>query len=86
MKRVLTWFVLTEKRLFKKISYIVVLLMVPVLVWGLMRGARQEAGMVTIGLYADAGEGSFSEAMVRKLMEEKSILKYEIFETEEAGN
>ncbi len=85
MKRVLTWFVLTEKRLFKKISYIVVLLMVPVLVWGLMRGARQEAGMVTIGLYADAGEGSFSEAMVRKFMEEKSILKYEIFETEEAG-
>ena len=85
MKRVLTWCVLTEKRLFKKISYIVVLLMVPVLVWGLMRGARQEAGMVTIGLYADAREGSFSDEVIRKLTEEKSILKYERFETEEAG-
>ena len=85
MKRVLTWCVLTEKRLFKKISYIVVLLMVPVLVWGLMRGARQEAGMVTIGPYADAREGSFSDEVIRKLTEEKSILKYERFETEEAG-
>ena len=83
MRRLFVWCLLTEKRLMKKISYVAMLLVMPILVLGLRQGAREEAGMVTIGLYAPAEEGSLSRELIRQFMEEKSVLRYLHYETEE---
>lgn len=83
MKRKLSWCLLTEKRLIKKLSYLVVLLMVPFLVWGLQRHATDEAGMVSIGLVTEAKAGSLSDKVIARFMSEKGILRYVRFETEE---
>ncbi len=79
----MVWCLLTEKRLLKKISYVAVLLIVPFLVFGLRQAASQEAGMVTIGLYTPAEEGSLSDALLDRFMEEKSVLRFLRYETED---
>lgn len=83
MKRVLIWCFLTEKRLMKKISYVVVLLMVPVLIWAFRLGAREAAGMLRIALYTPAAEGTLSHELTERFLEEKSILRYVRFDSEE---
>ncbi|MBO4749253.1 MAG: hypothetical protein J5546_02965, partial [Lachnospiraceae bacterium] len=83
MRRWMTWCFLTEKRLIKKISYVAVLLVMPFLVLGLRQGARQEAGMVSIGLYTPAEEGSLSDLVITRFMEEKSVLRFFRYESEE---
>ncbi len=79
----MVWCLLTEKRLLKKISYVAVLLIVPFLVFGLRQAASREAGMMTIGLYTPAEEGSLSDALLERFMEEKSVLRFLRYETEE---
>lgn len=83
MRRIMIWCLLTEKRLLKKISYLAVLLLVPVLVLAMRQGASQESGMVTIGLYTPDEAGSLSDQVLRRLSEEKSVLRYLRYETEE---
>lgn len=83
MRHVLVWCLLTEKRLLKKVSYIVVLLIVPVLVWGLRQGAKEEAGMLSIGLYTPAAAGTLSDQVIDRCMTEKSVIRYFRYNTEE---
>ena len=79
----MVWCLLTEKRLLKKISYIAVLLILPILVLGLQRGSTEEAGMVSIGLYTPAKEGSLSDKVIQRFLTEKSVLRFYRFEGEE---
>ena len=83
MRRVMIWCLLTEKRLLKKISYVAVLLIVPILVFGLRQASSQEAGIVTIGLYTPDEDGSLSDTVLKRFTEEKSILRFLRYETEE---
>ncbi|MBP5668893.1 MAG: ABC transporter permease [Lachnospiraceae bacterium] len=83
MRRWMTWCLLTEKRLIKKISYVAVLLVMPFLVLGLRQGARQEAGMVSIGLYTPAEAGTLSDLVLERFMEEPSVLRFFRYRTEE---
>lgn len=82
MRRVCIWCLLTEKRLLKKISYIAVLMILPVLMLGLRRASKEEAGMVSIGLCTEDGTGSLSDQIIQRMMEEGGILKYKRYETE----
>ncbi len=82
MRRGLIWWYLTEKRLFKKPGYLLVLLMVPVLAWAMGRQAGQEAGMVTIGLCCEE-QGGLSEEILERMISEESILRYLRFDTEQ---
>ena len=77
----LAFMILTEKRLFKKPGYLLVLLLVPILAWGLRIAARQEAGMVTIGLCCEE-KGGLSEEIIRSMMEEDSIIRYQFYDSE----
>jgi ABC-2 type transport system permease protein len=76
------WCLLTEKRLLKKISYIAVLLILPILVLGLQRGSTEEAGMVSIGLYTPAEEGSLSDKVLQRFLTEKSVLRFYRYQEE----
>lgn len=77
-----TWFWLTEKRLWKKPGYLLVLLLVPILAWSMRIAAREEAGMLTIGLCSEE-QGGFSEEIMRELMEEDGVLRYIRYSSEQ---
>ena len=66
-----------------KISYIAVLLILPILVLGLQRGAKEEAGMVSVGLYTADEEGSLSDQVIQKLLTGKSVIRFQRYAGEE---
>lgn len=82
LRAIWIYWLLTEKRLLKKISYLLVLLLVPVLAWGLKAAARLEAGMVKIALCCEE-RGGLSEEIIQGMMEEKGALRYVFFDSEE---
>ncbi|MBP1584552.1 MAG: ABC transporter permease [Lachnospiraceae bacterium] len=83
MRHALLRLLLTEKRLFKKISYILVLLMMPLLIAGLSHKADEEAGIIRIGIYSEGGEESLSRRVADGFLQEESILRYIRYDSEE---
>ena len=83
MRHALLRLLLTEKRLFKKISYILVLLMMPLLIAGLSNKADEEAGIIRIGIYSEGGEESLSRRVADGFLQEESILRYIRYDSEE---
>ena len=81
MRMSFKWLFFTEKRLWKKPGYLLVLVLVPILVFALRIAMREEAGMVTIGLCSEE-KGELSEEILQELMEEKGVLRYIDYPTE----
>ena len=75
MNRLLKWFLLLNKRLYKKISFILILLLIPVLVFGYSSIAEQDSGVLTIAL-AQAGEDEMAGNVIWNLLEEKSLVRF----------
>lgn len=50
MKRILRWGALLWKRLYKKLTFVLLLVMIPVLVFGYGQTAEEESGLVTVAL------------------------------------
>lgn len=84
MKMGFTWWYLTEKRLFKKPGYLLVLLLVPLLTVGMRMGSKEEAGMVTVGLCCEE-QGGLSEEIIEDMMNQPSVLRFLKYDTEEAA-
>lgn len=75
MKRVHKWFVLLNKRLYKKLSFILILLLIPVLVFSYSNVAEESSGVITIAL-AQVGDDAMASGVIQKLMEENSLVRF----------
>lgn len=75
MKKLLTWIWLLNKRLFRKPTFLVILLLIPVLVFGYGLAAQGESGMVTIVL-AQEGEDPLSELVIGDLMGSSKLILF----------
>lgn len=85
MRQKAMWFFLINKRLFKKYSFILILCLVPLLVWGMKLAAREESGIARIALCMRNPEDELSAAIVERLMSDGSVLRYVVCETEESA-
>lgn len=83
MSRIAVWYILLNKRLFKKWSFLLILCMVPLLVVGLRLAAGQESGIVTIGLCMKNPMDKMTNRVVEQLIEDDNVLRYIICESEE---
>lgn len=81
MKNNLRFFYYISKRLFKKKSYLVLLLMVPALILAMRFIATQESGVVRIVLSCEDKSEKETAEIVTKLLEADSILYFEEAET-----
>lgn len=61
-KRILSWALLLWKRLYKKVTFVLLLVMIPVLVLGYGITAQEESGMLTVAL---ATRGDSPDALTR---------------------
>lgn len=75
MKRIAKWFLLLNKRLYKKLSFILILLLIPVLVFSYSNVAREDSGVMTIAL-AQVGEDAMATGVINDLLEEGSLIRF----------
>lgn len=74
---------LLNKRLFKKISFIVILCIVPFLVVGMKLASKQESGIFKIALFLPNSDDELSSEIVTNLIESDSVMQYVICKTEQ---
>ncbi len=80
LKKLLTWVWLLNKRLFRKPTFLVLLLLIPLLVFGYGFVAGGESGMVTIVL-AQEGEDSLAEQVIGDLLGSSQLILFQKCET-----
>lgn len=75
MRRIAIRYVLLNKRLFKKYSFLLILCMVPLLLAGMRIAARQESGIVTVALWGSNPADELSNRVMEQL-ERNDVLRY----------
>lgn len=85
MRRIAVWYILLNKRLFKKWSFLLILCIVPLLVAGMRLASQQESGIATIALCMRNPADELSAGIVEQLQADRDVLRYVVCETEEAA-
>ncbi len=84
VKKFLLWQYMLNKRLLHKKAFVLLLCLVPLLVWGMGRIAREDSGVMTILLSLEEPEDKLAMQLVEEILQEDSILRYEMAEPNEA--
>ncbi|MBQ8769081.1 MAG: hypothetical protein IJZ15_05510 [Oscillospiraceae bacterium] len=84
MKRLCKWFLLLNKRLYKKISFILILLLIPVLVFSYSTAAEESSGVITIAL-AQVGDDEMASGVIDSLLEQNSLIRFLSCETPQSA-
>ena len=83
LKRTLLLFVLFSKRLFKKISFWLLLCAVPLSAAGMRSLSKGESGMLHIILCQENPADPLSKELITQLLMERSVIQYTLVEREE---
>ena len=78
IKKMLIWYLLLSKRLFKKPSFWAVLLLAPLLTAGMTIVAEQDAYILRIAVYAEPSEDSLGEEIAGDLAEVDGVISYHL--------
>jgi len=76
MKRILKWALLLNKRLYKKPSFLILLILIPVLVLGYGRFAEEDSGMMTIAVALEDPEDATANAFVESLKQSSDLILF----------
>lgn len=76
LQKAFLFFLLLNKRLLKKYSFLVILAMIPVLAAGLFLAAGEDSGVLHIMLCAEDETDDLAKQVIGELTGEKSILRY----------
>ena len=79
------WFLMLNKRLYKKITFVVLMVLIPVCVLVLMFAAGQESGFVKIVMAQHDGSDPISSAIVESFLNEKSLVLFVEADSPEAA-
>ncbi len=82
MKRCLRWLWLLNKRLYKKCSFVAILILILVCVFAFGLTASQESGFLNIVLVRTDKDDSVSSQIVQELKNEKTLIKFSEVSTE----
>lgn len=76
LKRALIWGSLLSKRLYKKPSFIALLLLIPLIVCGYNLAAHEDSGMITIVVGCEDPSDVFSSALRKELSDSSNIIRF----------
>lgn len=76
MKRAFKWGLMLNKRLYKKVTFVAILLFIPIAVLALGFAAKQESGFVKIVLAQEDAGDEISSKIVNELLEEDSLIHF----------
>ncbi len=81
ISKILIWYYMLTKRLFKHYSFIIILLAIPLLIPIANNSMKSDAGLITIALHARSDDASSNE-IINKLTNENTVIRYRVCETE----
>ena len=76
ISRIVKWYLLINKRLFRKYSFILLLGIVPLFVTGIRVFSMEESGIVRIVLCQKDPKDELAAAMIEELMADTGVLRY----------
>lgn len=86
MKKWLKWWALLTKRLYKKWTFVLILVLIPVLVLCYSAATEEDSGMITIALAAEDDDSLASQVM-QELRDSSQLIRYVVCDSrEEAEN
>lgn len=80
--KLLLWFWLLTKRLYKKVTFLMILLLIPALVLGYTAAAGEESGMITVAL-AQEGDDPLAAELMTQLSSDGQLILFRRCETSE---
>lgn len=80
--KLLMWFVMLTKRLYKKPAFAAILLLIPALVLLYAGSAGEDSGMLTVAL-SQEGSDSLAAAVIRDLEDSSQLIRYVVCESAE---
>ena len=84
MKRFFLWQFMINKRLLHKRIFVFLLVLVPLLVWGMSRISEEDSGILTILISMEDAEDEIAGQVVEAVLRDDSILYYEVVEPKQA--
>lgn len=84
MKKLFMWFLLLNKRLFKKITYIAILFLIPVLVFLFSLSAKESGSVVNIVLAPEDTQDTFASQIIQELCQDSIVISFQVAEPEYA--
>jgi len=78
------WFLLLNKRLYKKLTFLLILVLIPVLLIGYGSAAQEESGILTIAL-ARRDESPLAQQVMQELKESSNLIRFVICDSPEAS-
>ena len=82
MSKISKWFFMLSKRLYKKPSFVALLLLVPLMLFAFSFAAKEEGGFVRVVL-AKADNDEISEEIINELISEDSLIQFTKADSEE---
>lgn len=73
---VLMWLWLLTKRLYKKPAFLILLVSVPLIVFGYSLSAQEESGMMTIVVAVEDSTDPFSQSLISELQESSNVIRF----------
>ena len=83
MKKWLKWFLMINKRLYKKPIFIIILAIIPIAVAAFSHASTGESGFVNIALACEDKNDAIASEIIDKLMSENSLINFSYYETPE---
>lgn len=84
MKHIGKWMLLLNKRLYKKVTFLLILLLIPVLVMGYGSAAQEESGILTIAL-AQKGDDPMAMSVMQELKNGSNLLRFVLCNSPDAA-
>lgn len=84
MKKLLMWFVLLNKRLYKKITYVGILLLIPVLVFLFALTAKDSGGIVKVVLAQEDPKDAFAGQIIQELQKDSNVISFQEADPDDA--
>lgn len=76
MRRLGMWFLLLNKRLYKKATFVLLLALIPLMILALYIVAQQDSGFVTVALAQEDPNDSISSEIVADLLDDQQIIRF----------
>lgn len=83
IRKMVIWYWLLHKRLWRKPGFLIVMCVVPCLVAGLRMAASEDRGMMTIAVYAADAENPVTAQILEGISKEQGAIRYLFSESEE---
>lgn len=82
--KMVKWFLLLNKRLYKKITFVLIMLLIPTLVFGYSSLAQEESGVMTIAL-AQQGDDPMAKQIMQDLKDGTNLIRYVFCDSPESA-